>query len=397
MKKLFLVVIFSLGTGMAFGQSAFARAEELFMQNKPADSRAYLEQALAEDPSNIVAGLYLGIVYEQLGLLEEASALYLELIERAGNLGATVANNLGNVFFRMGDFERAKDFYSQAIGLDRALAQARLGRANAFLQKEEFDSAILDYEQYLALAADSAQRDSIERLLQSLRMGAEQRAMEEQAARDAELQRLSEEQLRQLQFISAQLASMMAERQQNEAGNAARLADLEAEKLRQEERLAEIREEVRRQAGDGYAEIGDAEQQNLTREVSKLDAERQAAIDEEIARIRAETARLDAAHAEQLAGIYAEMQRMADTQEAMFAMLGDTVAGQIAEQMALYQQFGSERQQLLDEEMGRLDAERRRLLNEDIAASLRAAAERSRGLSTGPEGIEEFKGEFELE
>jgi hypothetical protein len=48
-------------------------------------------------------------------------------------------------------------------------------------------------------------------------------------------------------------------------------------------------------------------------------------------------------------------------------------------------------------ETARLEAERRQRLMEEVAASLQAAAEDSRGLSAGSEDIQRYEGEFELE
>jgi tetratricopeptide (TPR) repeat protein len=56
-----------------------------------------------------------------------------------------------------------------------------------------------------------------------------------------------------------------------------------------------------------------------------------------------------------------------------------------------------ERRKLLAEEAARAEAERRRRLLEEVSASLQSAAEDSRGLSSGSEGVHEYEGEFELE
>ena len=50
-----------------------------------------------------------------------------------------------------------------------------------------------------------------------------------------------------------------------------------------------------------------------------------------------------------------------------------------------------------EEELARLEAERRQRMLEEISASLQAAAEDSKGLSAGNEGVQGYEGEFELE
>jgi tetratricopeptide (TPR) repeat protein len=56
-----------------------------------------------------------------------------------------------------------------------------------------------------------------------------------------------------------------------------------------------------------------------------------------------------------------------------------------------------ERRRILAEETARQEAERRQRLMDEVAASLQAAAEDSKGLSAGTEKIEDYEGEFELE
>jgi tetratricopeptide (TPR) repeat protein len=56
-----------------------------------------------------------------------------------------------------------------------------------------------------------------------------------------------------------------------------------------------------------------------------------------------------------------------------------------------------ERRRILAEEAARAEAERRQRLLEEVSASLQAAAENSKGLSSGTEDVEGYEGEFELE
>jgi tetratricopeptide (TPR) repeat protein len=56
-----------------------------------------------------------------------------------------------------------------------------------------------------------------------------------------------------------------------------------------------------------------------------------------------------------------------------------------------------ERRRMMAEEAARAEAERRQRLLEEVSASLQSAAEDSRGLSTGSEGVQDYEGEFELE
>jgi tetratricopeptide (TPR) repeat protein len=57
----------------------------------------------------------------------------------------------------------------------------------------------------------------------------------------------------------------------------------------------------------------------------------------------------------------------------------------------------AERKRLVEEEIARLEAERKQRLLDEVTASLQGAAGASKGLSTGAEDIEGYEGEFELE
>ena len=181
------------------GQVNFTRGEELLMQNKPAEALVFLENAIADDPANVTAFIYLGIVYEQLEKMDEAIATYRRILPAAGNLSANVANNLGNVYFQRGNNEMAEQFYTQAIEINSIYSYAWLGRANTRIKTGNLKNAAGDYEQYLALEPLSSQRPRIEQLVALLRaeFAAEERrkllAEEEERVRAAERQRLLDE------------------------------------------------------------------------------------------------------------------------------------------------------------------------------------------------------------
>jgi tetratricopeptide (TPR) repeat protein len=166
MKKLFFfAVLYIFLTVHGFCQTNFIRGEELFMQNKPAEALVFLENAVADDPAHIQAFLYMGIAYEQIGKLNEAAAVYRRILDRSGNLSACISTNLGNVYFRMGNFESAQQFYSRAIAEDSAYSSACLGRANTRLKTGALRDAVADYELYLTMEPRSPKRSLIEQMV----------------------------------------------------------------------------------------------------------------------------------------------------------------------------------------------------------------------------------------
>jgi tetratricopeptide (TPR) repeat protein len=168
-KSVFVSLIVVLASAWCFGQDNFARGEDLFMQNKPQEAAMYFENTISEDPTQVMAYLYLGIAYEQLNRTDEAISVYQQVLGRAGDLTATVAVNLGNAYFKKGSAADAEAMYSRALSADRVYAPAYLGRANARMRRGSFGEALSDYEQYLMLEPRAPQRPAIERLIAVIR------------------------------------------------------------------------------------------------------------------------------------------------------------------------------------------------------------------------------------
>jgi len=205
-KKIILICTLLLFAVFCYGQSNFAKGEELFMQNNPAQAVVFLERAIGEEPANPVPFLYLGIVYEQLGRQDEAIAVYRRILPSAGKLAAGVATNLGNVYFLRGNTDMAEQFYSQAIGLDPSFSNAYLGRANSRIKSENLQNAIIDYEEYLTLEPRSAQRPNILQLINLIKSETAAAELRRLMAEE-EAKRIAEERQRLLDSVSASLQS----------------------------------------------------------------------------------------------------------------------------------------------------------------------------------------------
>jgi tetratricopeptide (TPR) repeat protein len=223
------------------------------MANRPQEALGFLEGVLIQDPGNVRASLYLGVVYLQLGRPEDAIAIYRKILPRAGNEAARVAFNLGDVYFSLGNNEYAEEFYTQALALDIAYAPAYLNRANLRIKKGDLMEALPDYELYLTLEPRSPQRPQIEQLIALIRgeyAAAERRRI--LAEEEAERQRIKAAEEAERQRV---LAAEEAERQRIRAEEAERqraAAAAEAERRRVEEaerqRLLAEEMEARRQA-----------------------------------------------------------------------------------------------------------------------------------------------------
>jgi tetratricopeptide (TPR) repeat protein len=152
-----------------YGQSSFAQGEDLFLRNKPQEALVYLESAIAENPEQIRAYLYLGVAYQQLNRLDEALVVYRRALPIAGPDTALIAYNMGNVYYAQGNLTLAEDFYTQALEANPGHAAAYLNRGNARLTRQALQDALYDYEAYLNLEPGSAKRGRIEQLLSAIR------------------------------------------------------------------------------------------------------------------------------------------------------------------------------------------------------------------------------------
>jgi len=205
-KKITMIWVLLFFAAFCYGQSNFAKGEEMLMRNQPAQAENFLIRAISEDPANPVTYIYLGLVYEQIGRPEDAITIYRRILPSAGKFSANVANNLGNVYFLRGNTDTAEQYYTQAIGFDSNYPNPYLGRANTRIKMGNLQSAILDYEQYLKLEPKSSQRDNIEQLVNFIRSEAAAAEMKRIMAEE-EARRAAEEKQKLLDAVSASLQS----------------------------------------------------------------------------------------------------------------------------------------------------------------------------------------------
>jgi tetratricopeptide (TPR) repeat protein len=158
-----------LVAGGLSGQSSFAQGEDLFLRNKPQEALVSLEAAIAENPDQVRAYLYLALAYQQLGRLEEAIVIYRRALPIAGPDTALLAYNMGNACYAQGNITLAEDLYTQALEANPGYAAAYLNRGNARLTREALQDALYDYEAFLNLEPGSAKRSRIEQLVSAIR------------------------------------------------------------------------------------------------------------------------------------------------------------------------------------------------------------------------------------
>jgi tetratricopeptide (TPR) repeat protein len=209
-KTVFLSLLAAFWIPFMGAQTSFSRGEDCFMRDKPQEAVPFLESALLENPDEIRAYLYLGIVYQQLERLDDAVAVYLKALPKAGNETARIAYNLGNLYFGMGKFDSAEHYYTQAVEADPSYAAAYLNRANTRIKAGALGEALADYEFFLSLEPHSPKRPRIEQLAAQIRseFAAEERRrlLAEEAARAEAVRRQ-----RLLEEVSASLQAAAEE------------------------------------------------------------------------------------------------------------------------------------------------------------------------------------------
>ena len=206
LKKIIIILIILIPAVFCYGQSNFSRGEELIMRNQPEQALDFLVRAMAEDPSNPITYLYLGLAYEQLGRVDEAIAVYRRVLPTAGVLSANVANNLGNIYLKRRNTYMAEQYFTQALGFNSVFSSAYLGRANTRIAAGHLQNAVTDYEQYLSLEPRSTQREMIEQMIDLIRTEFANEEMRRIIAEE-EARRIAEERQMLLESVSASLQS----------------------------------------------------------------------------------------------------------------------------------------------------------------------------------------------
>ncbi|HVP19300.1 MAG TPA: tetratricopeptide repeat protein [Spirochaetia bacterium] len=185
----FVFAVLAAGLPVFAASTFFQKGEALFVQNQPRDAEPLLESALTDDPSNEKIYLYLGIIYQQLGDLDKAIDILKRGLPVSTSYRDLLYYNIGNDMFARKQYALAEQMYSEALGVNKDLADGYLNRANARLQLQSYDAAVEDYTVFLQLQPQDPQRPKIEEVIRLLRQmkEAKQKQQEEEIARQKAL------------------------------------------------------------------------------------------------------------------------------------------------------------------------------------------------------------------
>jgi len=200
-----LIVLFITSFINLYAQEKILQtAEELFMNNKPADAIPLFIVALQQEPNNEKIYLMLGISYAQTKNYSKAVETFQEGGRRALRDKDVFYYNAGNIYYIMGQYVPADEMYSRAVRENGSNGDIYLNRANARLNMQMYDEALADYKIYLAFAPQNYQRESIVKLINLLE---NKLVYEKNLREEEELRRLAEERRRE-ELLSEVLGSL---------------------------------------------------------------------------------------------------------------------------------------------------------------------------------------------
>ncbi len=143
----------------------FAKGEELFGLNKPAEAIPYFEKCIEEKDINPDVWIHLGVAYYQIGDYTRSLACCAKGLTKENTNHKILAYNAGNSAYALTNYSRAEACYAIALREDENFAPAYLNRANAQVKQDHLQDARENYSKYLELEKESAQRPEIEKLI----------------------------------------------------------------------------------------------------------------------------------------------------------------------------------------------------------------------------------------
>ena len=189
----------------------FKEGNELFEQGKYAEAVVKLEEFLEKNFTIYQVNLNIGNCYREMGEHEKAIAAYNKVLERVkaqkdsiegdedtakamANIGEihlnqgnmekameyfkqavdnfpeneTIAFNVGEIFFTQGEIDKAIEYFNLAINIKESWATPYRQLGYAYLNKGEYNLALLSLKKFLELAPDSPEAVNIQNLIPTL-------------------------------------------------------------------------------------------------------------------------------------------------------------------------------------------------------------------------------------
>ncbi|MEI7849193.1 MAG: tetratricopeptide repeat protein [Chloroflexota bacterium] len=211
----------------------FEKGNELFLYNKPSEAALFMERAIIEDPSNAAAYYRLGIIYEQLKQYDKATAALRSALDRNYGKKAELYGHMAKIQALKGNLDECIRYNTLAIQENPEYSPVILNRANAWFRKDNLDSAMADYQNFISVDPENALKPEVVRMIQSIQGLKDERELSKK--QEAELQ-------------AAELAKKQEEEKQQQ---------LVAEKKRQEEEKQAQLEAAKKQEAENQKRLAD--------------------------------------------------------------------------------------------------------------------------------------------
>ncbi len=128
----------------------FQSARQLWAQGRTAEAYPMLRHIAEVQPNMHQAWTLLSDCYQQANMLD--SALYcLRVSDGLNPYNAGVQNDIGKIYYRMGDLDNAELYFRKSLDLDSLLTPPRMGLALVHKERREIDS-------YLSILQSVTQR-----------------------------------------------------------------------------------------------------------------------------------------------------------------------------------------------------------------------------------------------
>ena len=126
----------------------------LLLLGKPDEAYSHFQAAAEINPLDPMSRSNLGAYLQEHGHLTEAIEQYnrvISLTSDAGLLAATYAN-LGTAYRKLGEDEKARENYDQALRLNPSQSNAYLGLGQLLEKQNQLDEAIENYSRAVEIA-----------------------------------------------------------------------------------------------------------------------------------------------------------------------------------------------------------------------------------------------------
>jgi tetratricopeptide (TPR) repeat protein len=141
---------------------------DLMARGKLEEARFHLQRAVAIDPGDTVSRVNLAVALQDQGHYSESLQQYAVVLQQASDprLLPIVYENIGNIYYVLGDFSKAEESYMEALRVSpgRTTAIAKLNKLRADKQINAFANLVADHptaDGYLRLGRMLSQADWI--------------------------------------------------------------------------------------------------------------------------------------------------------------------------------------------------------------------------------------------